>query len=156
MRRNVFLSLLCMCSATSHASVLNPSQSLTFRMDCETVLITNVTDSYYYNLSHSYSSVALEPLWYRYDIYTGGAIAAAYSLVFLVGLFGNLLVTLAVLRGDREMRQSVTNIFLVNLAIADLLVIITCLPFTLITNLIYRISLMFFFIFVLAYLKFLL
>jgi len=136
MRRNLSF---CHCCATSYASVFNLSQSLTFRMDCETVLIKNVTDSYTdNNLSHNYSSVALEPLWYRYDIYTGGAIAAAYSLVLLVGLFGNLLVTLAVLRGDRKMRQSVTNIFLVNLAIADLLVIITCLPFTLITNLVHR------------------
>ena len=77
-------------------------------------------------------------LWYRYDIYTSVALAVAYILVFLVGLAGNLLVTLAVLRGNREMSQCVTNIFLVNLAIADLLVIVTCLPFTLITNLIHR------------------
>ena len=76
--------------------------------------------------------------WYRYDIYSGGAITVAYSFVFIIGLLGNLLVTLAVLKGDGEMRQSVTNIFLVNLAIADLLVIVTCLPFTLITNLIQR------------------
>jgi len=83
-------------------------------------------------------SVNSSVLWYRYDINTGGALTAAYSLVFLVGLVGNLLVTLAVIKGDNEMRQSITNIFLVNLAVADLLVIITCLPFTLITHLIQR------------------
>ena len=77
-------------------------------------------------------------LWYRHDLLTGVVITAGYSLVFLVGLGGNLLVTMAVLRGDHEMRQSVTNIFLVNLAVADLLVIITCLPFTLVTNIIHR------------------
>ena len=74
-------------------------------------------------------------LWYRYDWITGGLLTIAYSLVFVIGLIGNLLMTVAVLRGDREMRECVTNIFLVNLAVADLLVIITCLPFTLIANL---------------------
>jgi len=86
------------------------------------------------NFSLDSSSVS----WYRYDIYTGGAITVAYSFVFLVGLAGNLLVTLAVFKGDKEMSQCVTHNFLVNLAIADLLVIVTCLPFTLITHLIHR------------------
>lgn len=99
-------------------------------MDIETNAILNFSSSDFNKES--------DPIWYRYDIYTGGALTAAYSLVFLVGLVGNLLVTLAVIKGDNEMRQSITNIFLVNLAVADLLVIITCLPFTLITHLIQR------------------
>ena len=103
-------------------------------MDFETVAILNNLDSYLNNKSSS----DLFSSWYRYDIYTGGAITVVYSFVFIIGILGNLLVTLAVLKGDREMRQSVTNIFLVNLAAADLLVIITCLPFTLITHLIKR------------------
>ena len=61
-----------------------------------------------------------------------------YGLVFIVGLIGNVLVLVAVFSGGRSMRHSVTNIFLANLAVADLLVIIACLPFTLISNLIYR------------------
>lgn len=48
------------------------------------------------------------------------------------------MVTVAVLRGNWTMRRSVTNVFLVNLAIADLLVVIACLPFTLVAHLIYR------------------
>jgi hypothetical protein len=78
-------------------------------------------------------------LWYRYDLLTGTAFAIAYGLVFIVGLIGNVIVLIAVYSGGgRSMRHSVTNIFLVNLAIADLLVIIACLPFTLVSNLIYR------------------
>ena len=79
-------------------------------------------------------------LWYRYDLAFGTALAIAYGLVFIVGLIGNVLVIIAVYSGfgGRSMRHSVTNVLLANLAVADLLVIIACLPFTLISNIIYR------------------
>ena len=79
-----------------------------------------------------------EVLWYRYNVYVSGALVAAYGLVFVAGLVGNLLVAFAVLRGSRTMRRCVTNIFLVNLAAADLLVVLACIPFTLVAHLIYR------------------
>lgn len=47
-------------------------------------------------------------------------------LVFVVGVAGNLLVTLVILK-DRDMRHS-TNYFLMNLSVADLLVLLFCLP----------------------------
>lgn len=49
-----------------------------------------------------------------------------HCLVFIVGLVGNFLVCLAVYR-NHTMR-TVTNMFIVNLAIADFLVIFLCLP----------------------------
>lgn len=49
-----------------------------------------------------------------------------HCLVFAVGLVGNFLVCLAVYR-NHTMR-TVTNMFIVNLAIADFLVIFLCLP----------------------------
>lgn len=49
-----------------------------------------------------------------------------HCLVFVVGLVGNFLVCLAVYR-NHTMR-TVTNMFIVNLAIADFLVIFLCLP----------------------------
>ena len=49
-----------------------------------------------------------------------------YIIVFVVGLVGNFLVCLAVWR-NHHMR-TVTNYFIVNLAIADFLVILVCLP----------------------------
>ena len=58
---------------------------------------------------------------------------------------GNLLVAVVVLRGSRTMRRCVTNLFLVNLAFADLLVVLACLPFTLVAHLIYRKWISFFF-----------
>lgn len=51
---------------------------------------------------------------------------ALHCLVFCVGLVGNALVCVAVYR-NRTMR-TVTNYFIVNLAVADFMVILFCLP----------------------------
>jgi hypothetical protein len=52
------------------------------------------------------------------------------SLIFTVGTIGNVMVTM-VISSARDMRTS-TNIFLVNLSIADLLVVVICTPTALI------------------------
>ncbi|KAG5675442.1 hypothetical protein PVAND_005346 [Polypedilum vanderplanki] len=57
----------------------------------------------------------------------------AYTLVFSVGLVGNLFVISVVFRVPRM--RSVTNLFIANLAFADVLVIIFCVPATLMSNL---------------------
>lgn len=49
-----------------------------------------------------------------------------HSVVFIVGLMGNALVCMAVCR-NHSMR-TVTNYFIVNLAVADLFVLLICLP----------------------------
>lgn len=49
-----------------------------------------------------------------------------YAVVFFLGLVGNALVCFAVWR-NRHMR-TVTNYFIVNLSFADILVIVICLP----------------------------
>ena len=51
---------------------------------------------------------------------------AAYAIVFIVGLVGNFMVCFAVWR-NKSMR-TVTNYFIVNLAVADFLVVLICLP----------------------------
>ena len=53
-------------------------------------------------------------------------LVASYCILFIGGLVGNFLVCFAVWR-NHSMR-TVTNYFIVNLAIADLLVVIICLP----------------------------
>ncbi|CAK9821037.1 Orexin receptor type 2 [Anthophora plagiata] len=53
---------------------------------------------------------------------------ASHSTIFVVGLMGNALVCIAVYR-NHTMR-TVTNYFIVNLAVADFLVLLLCLPFT--------------------------
>ncbi|XP_037660960.1 neuropeptide FF receptor 1 isoform X2 [Choloepus didactylus] len=58
----------------------------------------------------------------------------AYVLIFLLCMVGNALVCFVVLR-NRHMR-TVTNTFILNLAVSDLLVGIFCMPTTLVDNLI--------------------
>ncbi|CAL8320601.1 unnamed protein product [Lota lota] len=60
--------------------------------------------------------------------------AVFYLLIFLVCMVGNGIVCFVVLR-SRNMR-TVTNIFILNLAISDMLVGIFCMPTTLIDNII--------------------
>lgn len=59
---------------------------------------------------------------------------AAYALIFLLCMVGNALVCFIVLK-NRHMR-TVTNMFILNLAVSDLLVGIFCMPTTLVDNLI--------------------
>uniref|UniRef100_A0A672J3N7 Gastrin/cholecystokinin type B receptor n=1 Tax=Salarias fasciatus TaxID=181472 RepID=A0A672J3N7_SALFA len=56
-----------------------------------------------------------------------------YSLIFLLSVLGNSLI-IAVLLRNRRMR-TVTNLFLLSLAVSDLMVSLVCIPFTLIPNL---------------------
>lgn len=65
---------------------------------------------------------------------TAAVFAVSYLLIFLVCLAGNGVVCFIVLRG-RNMR-SVTNVFILNLAVSDLLVGIFCMPTTLLDNII--------------------
>uniref|UniRef100_A0A3B4A6M1 Gastrin/cholecystokinin type B receptor n=1 Tax=Periophthalmus magnuspinnatus TaxID=409849 RepID=A0A3B4A6M1_9GOBI len=55
-----------------------------------------------------------------------------YSLIFLISVFGNLLIII-VLALNKRMR-TVTNSFLLSLAVSDLMMALFCMPFTLIPN----------------------
>ncbi|XP_054726758.1 neuropeptide SIFamide receptor [Anastrepha obliqua] len=69
---------------------------------------------------------------YRHSLLMTIVYCIAYVIVFLVGLVGNSFVIAVVLRAPRM--RTVTNYFIVNLAIADILVIVFCLPATLMSN----------------------
>ncbi|XP_023683556.2 cholecystokinin receptor-like [Paramormyrops kingsleyae] len=56
-----------------------------------------------------------------------------YTLIFLLGVFGNLLIIMVLIM-NKHMR-TVTNSFLLSLAVSDLMMAIFCMPFTLIPNL---------------------
>uniref|UniRef100_A0A8C6D3L5 Neuropeptide FF receptor 1 n=1 Tax=Moschus moschiferus TaxID=68415 RepID=A0A8C6D3L5_MOSMO len=86
--------------------------------DAESTPAANLTFSSYYQ--HS-SPVAV-------------MFIVAYVLIFLLCMVGNTLVCFIVLK-NRHMR-TVTNMFILNLAISDLLVGIFCMPTTLVDNLI--------------------
>jgi len=56
-----------------------------------------------------------------------------YSAIFLLSVLGNALVILTLARNSR-MRTN-TNVFLLNLAVSDLILAVLCMPFTLIGTL---------------------
>lgn len=58
--------------------------------------------------------------------FTDWVMISLHSIIFITGLVGNSLVCLAVCRNHSM--KTVTNYFIVNLAVADLLVILICLP----------------------------
>lgn len=68
----------------------------------------------------------VKPKWYEW------LVIVIYIITFIIGLTGNILVCFAVWR-NRQMR-TVTNMFIVNLSVADLGIIIICLPPTLLVD----------------------
>lgn len=74
--------------------------------------------------------------FYRHTFAMTAMYCFAYLLVFAVGLVGNYFVIAVVYRSPRM--RTVTNFFIVNLAVADILVIIFCLPATLLSNIFVR------------------
>ena len=101
-------------------------RSTTLRLSlCNTQMMTNITAEFttLMNSSSNFSqhyhpfdeSSALK--WTR---------LFAYGVVFLLGVVGNLLVIRAI--GDLQMRN-VTNLFITNLAISDLIVSLVNIPF---------------------------
>nr|XP_024215098.1 neuropeptide SIFamide receptor-like isoform X2 [Halyomorpha halys] len=69
---------------------------------------------------------------FRYSFPVTVFFCLAYTSVFIIGVIGNVLVVSVVLRTPRM--RSPTNLFIANLALADLLVNFICLPFTLVGN----------------------
>uniref|UniRef100_A0A8B9H8M3 Neuropeptide FF receptor 1 n=1 Tax=Astyanax mexicanus TaxID=7994 RepID=A0A8B9H8M3_ASTMX len=79
-------------------------------------------------LNYTFSS------YYQHSPPVATVFILAYILIFFLCMVGNLLVCFIVLK-NKQMR-TVTNIFILNLAISDLLVGIFCLPITLADNLV--------------------
>ncbi|GAB6024238.1 hypothetical protein CHUAL_008933 [Chamberlinius hualienensis] len=70
--------------------------------------------------------------WFRHDLGMTVLCCFAYFAVFSLGIIGNGFVVIVVLRSPRM--RTVTNFFIVNLAVADILVLVFCLPATLLAN----------------------
>ncbi|MCL4162490.1 UNVERIFIED_CONTAM: hypothetical protein GTU68_006884, partial [Idotea baltica] len=51
-----------------------------------------------------------------------------YGIIFTIGLIGNLLVVFIVIRNPNM--RTITNIFITNLAISDILMCLVAIPFT--------------------------
>lgn len=74
-------------------------------------------------------------LW-RHTASVSVILTVAYTIVFIVGIVGNSFVVAIVCKSPRM--RTVTNYFIANLAFADILVLLFCLPATLLSNLFVR------------------
>nr|BBD84863.1 gonadotropin-inhibitory hormone receptor [Labeo catla] len=81
----------------------------------------------------NHASITYYP-YYQHSLPVAAALTMAYLFIFLLCMVGNGLVCLIVLE-NRRMR-TVTNLFILNLAVSDLLVGVFCIPTTLVDNLI--------------------
>ncbi|RWS30918.1 SIFamide receptor-like protein [Leptotrombidium deliense] len=104
-------------------------------MDFNSNNTTIVWDSEYQNSSEdTQNSFAWSPdMWLRHSPIVTAVYCLAYTVVFGIGIVGNCFVVAVVFRSPRM--RTVTNFFIVNLALADILVLIFCLPATLLGNL---------------------
>ena len=57
-------------------------------------------------------------------------VPAVFGAVFAVGLIGNGVVVYVVVRMRGGAMKTTTNLYLLNLAVADLLLMVCCVPFT--------------------------
>ncbi|XP_062873878.1 neuropeptide FF receptor 1 like 2 [Trichomycterus rosablanca] len=83
--------------------------------------------------STNLTSITYYP-YYQHSLPVAASLTLAYLFIFLLCMVGNGLVCLIVLE-NRRMR-TVTNLFILNLAVSDLLVGVFCVPTTLVDNLI--------------------
>lgn len=95
--------------------------------------IQSVTNgSHIPNISNETSDYAMASSDYKHPPEIITIYIIAYGIAFLFALFGNVIVIAVVLR--YRWMHTVTNFFIVNLAIADILVALFCIPITLLTH----------------------
>uniref|UniRef100_A0A8C4RCB1 Neuropeptide FF receptor 1 n=1 Tax=Erpetoichthys calabaricus TaxID=27687 RepID=A0A8C4RCB1_ERPCA len=94
----------------------------------------NKTSSRNCNFQHSLNKNATFSQYYQHSLAVAASYILSYLFIFILCMIGNGLVCLIVLKNKRM--RTVTNLFILNLAISDLLVGIFCVPTTLVDNLI--------------------
>ena len=91
----------------------------------------NVSNFSEFNKYHSDSHPEQWPL-IIHEEFTIVLLCFVYGLIFIIALIGNSLVICVVLKNPGM--RNVTNVFIVNLAVADILVTLFCMPLTLLDN----------------------
>jgi len=67
---------------------------------------------------------------YHFESVVRVAVPSIFSLIGVVGLVGNMLVVTVVVADGRRLMHGTTNVLITSLAVADLLFIVVCVPFT--------------------------
>lgn len=98
-----------------------------FTDDASGVTETTLSTLQYLNMSDNFTKEEVPLI--KQPLHILVLYSLAYGLVFFLGLVGNGFV-ITVIYKDPSMRN-VTNYFILNLAVADLLVVFVCVPITL-------------------------
>lgn len=69
---------------------------------------------------------------FRHPLYMRVIYSVAYISIMIIAIAGNAMVVAVVYRN--QSMHTVTNYFIVNLAVADIMVAVICLPMTLLVN----------------------
>lgn len=99
-----------MDDVVSMPSLVFDNLSASFNLSCNMSMAVN----------HSFQS------W----VTTASRIIPLYSVIFLLAVIGNSLVILTLVQNKRM--RTITNLFLLNLAVSDLFLGVFCMPFTLV------------------------
>ncbi|XP_075231268.1 allatostatin-A receptor-like [Lycorma delicatula] len=92
------------------------------------VNLTNMTEVAFCQNSTNYNNDENEPEYKVLEQIVSVVVPLLFGIIVIIGLFGNLLVVVVV-AANQQMR-STTNLLIINLAVADLLFIVFCVPFT--------------------------
>lgn len=95
--------------------------------------LSDVPSTTFENLSTNFNSTlnaSLNPGLSQQSWITASSIIPLYSVIFLLAVIGNSLVILTLVQNKRM--RTITNLFLLNLAVSDLFLGVFCMPFTLV------------------------
>lgn len=111
----------------------------------ETKTYDNETPTNYSQTTNSSSSTSSQSTFagnisgqhwpFRHSYQTSAVLTILYAIIYIVGIVGNSFVVAIVYKSPRM--RTVTNYFIANLAIADMLVLL-CMPGTLMNNIFVR------------------
>lgn len=104
-------------------------EGLEFEGPTSTAAMTNAST----DVAPDWPNITYHP-YYQHSLPVAASFILSYFAIFLLCMVGNILVCFIVVE-NRRMR-TVINLFILNLAISDLLVGIFCIPTTLVDNLI--------------------
>lgn len=127
------LSTVSNISLSSSTATNNPFDSSQPKQNVTNGSSSNASSAPILDLS-IYEATRLN--FFRHSMEISVIICIAYTIVFVVGIVGNSFVVAIVCKSPRM--RTVTNYFIANLALADILVLVLCLPATLVSNLYIR------------------
>lgn len=130
-------SLKKMDGATGNESVIDQQLLIMVNGSNSMVYLTGSCENCTVNLTFAASPTtvltATSPSTLTYLLDAGRVQIPLYSVLFLLAVIGNSLVILTLVQNKRM--RTITNLFLLNLAVSDLFLGVFCMPFTLVGTL---------------------